>query len=95
MSRYFKVTLEAMESLYPAVKSALELPSPRAEEPFRVTGDFHDATHAYVALSEYHCSVYATLIDGDEETPGFSSMPGVEEITREQYLAAMPPTEPL
>ncbi len=88
MNRYFKVKLEALSIAYDEMRFSLNQPHEFAQEPFRRSGDFSDDNHGYVALGPEHTAGDNALLIDD-----FVSLPDVEEITREEYLGAIPQVE--
>lgn len=85
MNRFFRVESTLLEMIRLQVMDALGQPNGKAEEPWPVGGNFSDGEHGYIALGPHHT-------EGDFFGPLFAQMvalPGVEEITEEEYFAAM------
>lgn len=84
MMRFFRVAEENQPALREAVRAALGQPNGSADSPWGEHGDFAANERAYIAFGPYHCERFADLIEQ------FLDLPGVEEITREEYHEAMP-----
>lgn len=83
MSRYFKVSLLVMPALHSTVQAAMNQPNAKAEEPFRISGDFNDGAHGYIAIGD-HLPEMQSFVTGS---------PDVELITEAEYLSAAFPRD--
>ncbi|MFT4175020.1 MAG: hypothetical protein QM627_00045 [Luteolibacter sp.] len=88
MNRYFKAPAGVFAAIRETLRNDLEQPNGNADEPMREHGDFIVGDTVYQALAEHHTTgFFAPYL------PQFLAIPGVEEISAAEYLAAKPEPE--